>query len=206
MRFSVILPSLLSDYPGASTGRIQKLARAVNSVLNQTFTDFELIVIADGCEITKYIIKSQFASHIIKGKIKLFMVERKELWSNTARNKGIESASGEYILYIDGDDFWDKDHLKIFNDNIHGEDWVWSNDWIYNAKESLWFEKNCDMEQYSHCGTSNICHASRLGLRWIKTGYGHDYHFIQELLLYKNYKQIPTAQYRVCHVAGWYCV
>lgn len=197
-KFSIILPSLLSDYPGAATQRVDKLIRAVNSVLNQTFQDFELLIISDGCDLTDYIVKRQFTDK----RIKLLRVEHNGLFDNTPRNTGIEAAKGKYIIYIDGDDFWGVDHLKIFNDNLKGEDWIWSNDWSHYGED--WTERICDPEQYAHCGTSNICHARRLGLTWGLAGYGHDYHFIQKLFEFENYRQIPTAQYYVCHIGNCY--
>ncbi len=200
MKFSVILPSLLADYPGAATGRNEKLIRAINSVLNQSFQDFELIVVADGCKLTEYIVNKHFPGE----RLKLLSVDRKGLWSNNARNAGIANVQGEYIIYIDSDDIWGKDHLQNINDQLNGEDWVWYNDMIFS--DGSWQERICDIEQYGHCGTSNICHASRLNLRWGRAGYGHDYYFIQELLLHKDHRQISAAQYHVCHISKCYCV
>jgi len=197
MKFSIIMASLLEDYPNASTKRNYKFDRAVASVLAQSFEDWELIICSDGCDITDYLSNS-----FTDKRIKHCRVERNGLFKNSARNKGIELAEGEYIIYLDSDDMWGKDHLKIFAENLNGEDWVWSNDWIYYDEK--WNERFCDMEQYAHCGTSNICHARKLGVQWGTEGYGHDYHLIQRLLEFKNYKQIPDGQYMVCHIAGAY--
>lgn len=198
MRFSIIMPSMLSDYPGAATKRNQKLIRAVQSILDQSFTDFELLVIADGCDTTEYIVKKYFSDN----RIRLLRTERNGLWTNNARNAGIEAAHGDYITYLDSDDKWGQDHLKIIADNLIDEDWVYSNDWIY--EEGIWRERKTDIKQYGRCGTSNICHARRLNLRWEKTGYGHDFHFIQQLRKLNNNRQIPAAQYYVCHVGMAY--
>jgi glycosyltransferase involved in cell wall biosynthesis len=196
MKFSVILPSFLSDYPGAAPGRDKKLIRAIQSLLDQSFQDFELIIIADGCKLTKYLVSKHFTDE----RIKLLEVEHKELWSNAPRNSGIDIAKGEYITYLDSDDYFGVNHLKIINEQLNNEDWVYYNDraW-YNNK---WTERCCDPTQYSYCGTSNICHATRLNLRWNKTGYGHDFHFIQQLLKFENYKRIMTPEYFVCHIGN----
>jgi glycosyltransferase involved in cell wall biosynthesis len=192
MKFSVILPSFLSDYPGAAPQRDKKLIRAIQSTIDQSFKDFELIVIADGCRLTEYLVNKLFPG------ITLLKVEHKGLWSNAPRNAGIDNAKGGYLIYIDSDDYWGPDHLKIINEQLTDKDWVYFNDraW-YNG---TFTERHCDVKTYSYCGTSNICHAARLGLRWEKTGYGHDFHFIQQLLKFENYKRIMTPEYFVCHI------
>jgi glycosyltransferase involved in cell wall biosynthesis len=199
-KFSVIMPCLLSDYPGSATRKDQKLIRAIKSVFFQTFKDWELIIVSDGCDMTDYLVKKYFPQK----RVKLLRVERNGLFENSPRNAGIDIAKGEYIIYLDADDHYGAEHLKIISDQLSGEDWVWSNDLVYYGNE--WNVRECDMEQYAHCGTSNICHARRLNLKWGKPGYGHDYHFIQQLLEYPNFKQIHTAQYQVCHIANSYDV
>ena len=47
----------MADYPRASTRRHLKLVRAVNSVIDQTFQDWELIICSDGCDTTDYMVK-----------------------------------------------------------------------------------------------------------------------------------------------------
>ena len=82
MKFTVIMASLLSDYPGSATGKDKKLIRAIQSVLSQTYQNFELIVVADGCSLTEFIVKKNFTDK----RLKLIRVERKELFSNIPRN------------------------------------------------------------------------------------------------------------------------
>ena len=48
MKFTVVIPSYLGAYRTAANDRDMKIQRAVDSVLSQTFQDFEIIVIADG--------------------------------------------------------------------------------------------------------------------------------------------------------------
>lgn len=202
MKFSVIMPSMLEDYPGAATQREKKLIRAVGSVLTQSFKDFELIIISDGCNLTSYIIPRMFPD---EKRIKLLRVEREGLWSNEARNAGIKEAQGDYIIYCDSDDNWGNNHLKAFADNLNGEDWAYADDAIF--RDGKWHPRLTDVNQYGRCGTSNICHARRLSLLWDKTGYGHDYHFIQQLIKNgKKYKKVQGGEYFVCHVGGMYQV
>ena len=102
MKFSIIMASLLSDYPGSAINKDKKLVRAIESVLKQTYMNFELVVIADGCAATEWIVKHSFSDK----RINLLRVERKELWSNVPRNTGIEAAKGKYIIYLDIDDYY----------------------------------------------------------------------------------------------------
>jgi glycosyltransferase involved in cell wall biosynthesis len=192
MKFTVIMASLLVDYPGSATGKDKKLIRAIQSVLNQTYQNFELIVVADGCTLTEFVVKHNFTDK----RLKLLRVERKELWSNVPRNAGITNAKGKYIIYIDNDDKWGENHLRIISDQVTEEDWVYYNDWRWNGTEFI--ERKIDITLYGHCGTSNICHASRLKLKWEKPGYGHDFLFIKQLRKFEG-KKIETPEYYVCH-------
>jgi len=72
---------------------------AIESVLNQTFKDYEIIVIDDGStDNTKNILEP----YILKGEVKYFYQPNGGL--SNARNSGISKASGEYILILDADD------------------------------------------------------------------------------------------------------
>jgi len=193
MKFSVILQSLLADYPMSATNKDQKLIRAIYSVLKQTYQNFELIVVADGCALTEFIVKHNFTDK----RIRLIRVEREMLWSNKPRNAAIDIAKGKYIIYIDNDDKWGENHLKIINDQMDNtEDWLYYNDFRWNGKEFI--ERPIDITLYGHCGTSNICHAARLKLHWEKPGYGHDFLFIKQLRKFEG-KKINTPEYYVCH-------
>jgi len=193
MKFSVILQSLLADYPGSATNKDKKLIRAIESVLKQTYCNFELIIVADGCILTEYIVRHNFTDK----RIRLIRVEREMLWSNKPRNAAIDIAKGKYIIYIDNDDRWGENHLKIINDQMDNtEDWLYYNDFRWNGKEFI--ERQIDITLYGHCGTSNICHAARLKLHWEKPGYGHDFLFIKQLRKFEG-KKINTPEYYVCH-------
>ena len=192
MKFSIIMPSLLADYPGSAVGKDKKLIRAIESVLKQTYQNFELIVVADGCALTEYLVNKHFTDK----RLQLTKVDRTELWSNKPRNAGIDLAKGKYIIYIDSDDKWGPDYLRIINEQLTDEDWAYFNDYRWNGTEFI--EREIDVSLYGHCGTSNICHAARLKLRWEKPGYGHDYLFIQQLRKFEG-KKITTPEYYVCH-------
>jgi glycosyltransferase involved in cell wall biosynthesis len=100
--FSVIIPSY---------NRYNRLIQAIESVLSQSFRDFELIVIDDGSTDNTPEIKD-----IFNGKIKYFRQENSGV--SSARNKGISSANGMYIAFLDSDDLWLPSKLQVQADYI----------------------------------------------------------------------------------------
>ncbi|MCI6850792.1 MAG: glycosyltransferase family 2 protein [Clostridiales bacterium] len=95
---SVVLPTY-------NRGRC--IARAINSVLNQTYSDIELIVVDDGStDNTKEIVESYTDARVR-------YIYQENAGACAARNRGIDEAIGEYIAFQDSDDEWRKDKLDI---------------------------------------------------------------------------------------------
>jgi glycosyltransferase involved in cell wall biosynthesis len=190
------MASYLGDYRTAALNRDTKIIRAVNSVLNQSFTDFELIIVADGCDKTVEIIKK----NITDLRVDLYYIQRSKLWSGTPRNTGIEQAKGEFIVYLDIDDLYGKEHLKNINEGLKDYDWVWFDDVRFFPKTDEWYDNPCNIMQAGSCGTSNICHKRTLPYRWDHDGYAHDYYFIKHLMQNMNRAKIEGGEYYVCHL------
>jgi len=91
---SVIIPTY---------NRAHVLPRALDSVANQTYTDYEVIVVDDGSTDGTADLISTFAK--LRGRISYIRVERNR-GAAAARNRGIDDARGTYIAFLDADDEW----------------------------------------------------------------------------------------------------
>ena len=86
----------------------QYAEQCINSILNQTYTDFELIIVDDGSTDGTSEIIDQFASK--DNRIKAVHQHNGGLTS--ARKTGALHAAGEYVVIVDGDDWIDSDYLE----------------------------------------------------------------------------------------------
>ena len=85
------------------------IKQTINSVLNQTYKKFEIIIIYDDEESSdldylKSIVKSDKRINLI--------INEKNLGAGLSRNKGIKLSKGKYIAFLDSDDYWSKNKLK----------------------------------------------------------------------------------------------
>ena len=196
MRFSIVIPSYLGAYQHAAKDRDVKLLRAIDSCLAQTFTDFEVMVVADGCEKTFNIVEDKYSEN---ENVDCLLIRKQPLWSGAPRNYGINKAKGDYIVYLDADDKLGVNHLQIINDNLNELDWVYFND-LLMKRDGTHYERNILINERFQNGTSNICHKRNLGLNWNGKGYGFDdWGLVQQLHRYPKSAKIRTPEYFVCH-------
>ena len=80
----------------------QYIRRCVDSILNQTFTDFELILVDDGSTDNSPIICDDYANHDSRVRV----IHKANGGVSSARNTGLSSINGgEYVAFIDVDDY-----------------------------------------------------------------------------------------------------
>ena len=84
------------------------IENTIHSILNQSHTNFEIILINDEVENKNFI---QTISNLDK-RIKLIHND-KNLGAGPSRNKGIKLSNGEYIAFCDCDDLWKKNKLEL---------------------------------------------------------------------------------------------
>ena len=202
--FSVIMPSYLGPYRHAAKDRDLKIMRAIESVLSQSYREFELIVIADGCRETEDILMT---SYLGQEKIRAFRIDKQPNFSGNVRNAGIKKAVNDWVVYLDIDDMFGKDHLKVIAEGITanpGYDWYWFNDRSYSHRDKGFNEHFIDIDRKGKNGTSNVCHRRNIGVWWPERGtYMHDWIFINKLKIASvRYKKLPTPYYLICHVPG----
>lgn len=85
------------------------LAKCLESVISQSFSDFEVIIINDGSKDNTLKIASEFS--IKDQRINVYSQENKGV--SAARNKALEIAKGEFICWIDSDDYVDSNYLQL---------------------------------------------------------------------------------------------
>ena len=93
------------------------LARCVDSILSQSFIDFELLLIDDGSTDGSGVICDAFADQ--DGRVRVFHKENGGVGS--ARNLGIDNAQGEWLYFVDSDDELMPDGLQVLVDGISEE-------------------------------------------------------------------------------------
>ena len=97
---SVIIPAFNSA---------QTIGRAVSSVMSQTYTDIEIIVINDGSTDKTKEICQEFENQDSRIKI----INQSQLGPGPARNAGLDVAKGEYVYFMDSDDEIDNNLISI---------------------------------------------------------------------------------------------
>jgi glycosyltransferase involved in cell wall biosynthesis len=95
--FSVIIPCF---------NRAHLIEDSIRSVLNNSFDDFEIIIVDDGSTDTT----AEVVKYLLSEKVKYYRIENSE--RGFARNYGVGKSSGEYVTFLDSDDLFYPNHLQ----------------------------------------------------------------------------------------------
>lgn len=109
MKFSIIIPVYnVESY----------LCKCLDSVLNQTFPDWEAVCVNDGSTDKSAAILEEYAARDPRFKISI----QPNGGLSSARNTGLIAAKGEYILFLDSDDWLESNALDVLAQRMNGED------------------------------------------------------------------------------------
>lgn len=104
MKFSIIMPVY----------NVEKyVKKSIESVFEQTYNNYQLIIVNDGSTDSS----AEIIRNTIKNKKNVIFVEKKNGGLSDARNYGLKYADGDYIWFIDSDDYIRNDALEILNNN-----------------------------------------------------------------------------------------
>jgi glycosyltransferase involved in cell wall biosynthesis len=195
---SVVIPTF---------NRVKYVKEAIDSVLKQTYDDFEIIVVDDGSIDETSRVLEQYGD-----KIRVFYQKRKG--ASAARNLGIAKSNSEFIAFLDSDDLFYKKKLEIQLNEIKSDEEIhicYTNEkWILNSehknqhakhkKYSGWiFEKSLPLcivsassavirrEVFENCGIFDekfiVCEDYEL---WLRLSLHYPFHFIDKPLIIKR--------------------
>lgn len=109
MKFSIIIPVY----------NVEKyLKRCIDSVLNQTYNNYEIIIINDGSTDNSSKILESYKNPKIK------IINQENNGVSYSRNVGVSNSTGDYILFLDSDDFYETKLLETLNEEIQNEEMI----------------------------------------------------------------------------------
>ncbi len=114
--------------------RQQSVSRAIDSILAQSFRDFEFIIVDNGSTDRSGAIADEYAA--LDDRVNV--IHRKRGNIGSGRNAGLNSAIGEYIGFIDDDDWCEPDYLKFLYDLVAENDAEVA---ICGAADKIFYEK-----------------------------------------------------------------
>ena len=122
--FSVVIPLYNKEL---------SIRNTIQSVLDQTVKEFEIIVVNDGSTDDSTRIVEKIDDERIR------LIHQKNMGVSSARNRGIEEANYKWIAFLDGDDLWKKNHLAeiIKMMNLYPKEKIYATSYEYSDQRFM---------------------------------------------------------------------
>lgn len=142
--FSVIIPAYNSA---------DHISKTINSILNQSFKDLEIIIVNDGSTDNTYDVINGYSQNDKRIRI----INKKNEGVNLARCTGIEKAKGKYIHFLDSDDIVEKDaYMTLYEKSKENDpDMIFFDFMFLNEEEGL-AERSVSLNRLSYNATDLI--------------------------------------------------
>ena len=141
----------------------KNIKSCVDSILNQSFEDFELILVNDGSKDKSGEICKEYAGQDDR----IVLIEQENAGVSVARNRGIENATGKYLLFVDSDDIIPFDYVKNM---LTAKKKLGDSYFILSAMKIV-SPNNSVPEQTLVCGKDNIKYIDREDIVEVFKGY-----------------------------------
>lgn len=124
------------------------IKRALDSLMNQSYANIEVVVVNNNSTDKSINIAKTYLN-----KLELKLLNEKNSGPSYARNSGIENSSGEYIMFLDADDYFEKDMVHEMVSAVKNNDLVCCNKYKVNNQKKT-FEKfqNESIKSYGYIG------------------------------------------------------
>lgn len=157
MKLSIIIPAYnVEEY----------LSKCLDSILGQDYSDYEVICVNDGSmDGTRAILEHYYGSHD-----NLIVINQENAGMSASRNRGIEHAKGDYIMFVDSDDWLEPSSLRSLMESANGEDVIEFQCRKYYEESGNYSETPVAGSTKTVCGGWDFFNQERLAVR--------DIHFV----------------------------
>lgn len=178
----------------------QYLHRCIDSILSQTYTNFELLLIDDGSSDGSGNICDKYAEK--DPRVRVFHKENGGV--SSARNLGLDNANGEWVTFVDSDDWIEKEYLKDFIQDCdlclqgyyNGDNIIrYEEAFVYSSPGAEYLKNKYVSGPYCKLFKGRIIKFNKIKFDE-ELSYGEDILFLMEYLLYvKSMSVLPYANY-----------
>lgn len=180
----------------------QYLPRCIDSILSQTFTDFELLLIDDGSKDAS----GRICDEYVKQDCRIRVFHKENGGVSSAINLGIEESQGEYIIFVDSDDWLEPSCYSslMMDNNISDLTFFGCNCWFNDGGKTSYAPHSClslnkkDIEECLAYLKGNCQRFEYLGYTWnklFKKNIIDDYHILFEKGLSFREDELFTLSY-----------
>ena len=150
--FSIIIPVYNAE---------KIITRCLESIARQTFKDFEVVMVNDGSKDRSEEVINEFLA--IHSDVDAHLVRQQNAGAGVARNVGISQSKGEYIVFLDSDDYIEDNYLESIYEKIKDEDADVVFIDIIREREGGAVIRHEDMSRFANLGKERL-------IRWQITG------------------------------------